>query len=43
MGGTTLEWLKQKQEISVQSRRFLPRANCKDEANRLREGEKILE
>jgi hypothetical protein len=42
MGGTTLEWFKQKQEIS-ESKRFLPRANCKDEANRLREAERILE
>ena len=28
MGGTVLEWFKQKQEIT-DSGRFLPRANCK--------------
>ena len=39
---TILEWFKQKQEIS-DSGRFLPRANCKDEANRMREAEKIIE
>ena len=42
MGGIVLEWFKQKQEIS-DSGRFLPRANCKDEANRMREAEKIIE
>ena len=42
MGGTVLEWFKQKQELS-DSGRFLPRANCKDEANRMREAEKIIE
>ena len=42
MGGTVLEWFKQKQELS-ESGRFLPRANCKEEANRMREAERILE
>ena len=42
MGGTVLEWFKQKQELS-ESGRFLPRANCKDEAYRMREVERIIE
>ena len=42
MGATVLEWFKQKQELS-ESGRFLPRANCKEEANRMREAERILE
>ena len=42
MGGTVVEWFKQKQELS-ESGKFLPRANCKEEANRMREAEKILQ
>ena len=43
MGGTTiLEWFKQKQEIS-ECRRFLPWTNCKNEANKTREAERIIE
>ena len=42
MGGTVLEWFKKKQELS-ESGRFLPRANCKDEANRMIEAETIIE
>ena len=42
MGGTVLEWFKQKQELS-DSGRFLPRANCKDEANRMIKAKTIIE
>ena len=42
MGGAILQWFKQKPKIT-DSGRFLPRANCKDEANRMIEAETIIE
>ena len=41
-GGIVLEWFKQKLEI-FESKRFLPRANCKDKTTRLFWAESILE
>ena len=42
MGGTVLEWFKQKQALS-ESARFFPWANFKDDAYRMREAERITE
>ena len=42
MGGTVLEWYKQKQ-IICDSGRFIPRANSKEHASRLRRAEEVVE
>ena len=42
IGGTVIEWYKQRQEI-CESGRFAPRANCRDQRSRLKEAERILE
>ena len=42
LGGTILEWFKDKQEAS-KCGRFLPRANCNDQRIRLSEAQSVLE
>ena len=42
VGGTVIEWYKQRQEI-CESGRFAPRANCRDQTTRLKEAERLLE
>ena len=42
VGGTIVEWYKQRQEI-CESGRFAPHANCRDQRSRLKEAKKILE
>ena len=42
IGGTIIEWYKQRQEI-CESGRFAPRANCRDQTTRLKEAERLLE
>ena len=42
IGGTVIEWYKQKQAI-CESGRFIPRANCREQRIRYKEAETILE